>query len=427
MGRPISGSLVEIRSSRTGEVSSYSARVTYEGRRRNVPLKARERSRAEAEMAGMVEAIRRGTWVEPPPRRRRRPTPTFAKLADDWFARQCLEGGRQRVGLASATRAELRWALDHLLEHFAPLPIDAITILDVDRYRLAKVNEGRLSANSINKTISALAAILEMAVEYELIQRNPARGRRRRLAAVRPTRSWLDRAQHITALLDAAGELDQQALRHRGQRRALIATLIFAGLRLGEALALRWEQIDLAAGTIRVGEAKTSAGVRTINLLPVLRSELRTYRAHLPDRPDGLVFATSSRGPLSASNVRRRILAPATERANTALRLEGLAPLPAGLTPHSLRRTFASLLFALGESPPYVMSQIGHTTASLTLAIYAKEMHRRDDEHARLRALVQETHKHTKPRAISTTGSGTRPVTARATFRAPWLDTTATR
>jgi integrase len=58
------------------------------------------------------------------------------------------------------------------------------------------------------------------------------------------------------------------------------------------------------------------------------------------------------------------------------------------LTPHDLRRTFASLLFAVGEAPPYVMGQMGHTTANLTLAIYARQMDRRDGEPDRLKALV---------------------------------------
>src|SRR6185312_125780 len=64
-------------------------------------------------------------------------------------------------------------------------------------------------------------------------------------------------------------------------------------------------------------------------------------------------------------------------------------PLPVGLTPHSLRRTFASLLFALGEAPPYVMAQMGHTTPNLTLSIYARCMDRRDGEPERLKALVE--------------------------------------
>ncbi len=59
------------------------------------------------------------------------------------------------------------------------------------------------------------------------------------------------------------------------------------------------------------------------------------------------------------------------------------------LSHHSLRRTFASVLFAIGENPPYVMAQMGHTTAGLTLSLYARAMERRDGEANRLKALVE--------------------------------------
>ncbi len=75
-------------------------------------------------------------------------------------------------------------------------------------------------------------------------------------------------------MLDAAGERDKRAAVCRGQRRALLATLTFAGLRIGEALSLCWRDVDLARGTITVRAAKTHAGVRTVNVLPVLRDEL---------------------------------------------------------------------------------------------------------------------------------------------------------
>jgi integrase len=60
------------------------------------------------------------------------------------------------------------------------------------------------------------------------------------------------------------------------------------------------------------------------------------------------------------------------ERANRALEAEGLAAIPDGLTPHSLRRTFASLLYLRGENPVYVMDQLGHSDPKLALRIYAK-------------------------------------------------------
>jgi integrase len=57
-------------------------------------------------------------------------------------------------------------------------------------------------------------------------------------------------------------------------RRPLIAVLVFAGLRLGEFQALRWGDVDLLRGTIRVRQAKTDAGVRIVHMLPILRREL---------------------------------------------------------------------------------------------------------------------------------------------------------
>jgi integrase len=58
------------------------------------------------------------------------------------------------------------------------------------------------------------------------------------------------------------------------------------------------------------------------------------------------------------------------------------------LTPHSLRRTFASVLVALGRDPAVVMRQMGHTTPHLTLGVYAAAMEWGDGERERLRALV---------------------------------------
>jgi integrase len=63
------------------------------------------------------------------------------------------------------------------------------------------------------------------------------------------------------------------------------------------------------------------------------------------------------------------------------------SPLPK-VRPHDLRRTFCSLLLAIGDNPRRVMTQAGHKTANLTLSIYAQEMDREDGESERLAALV---------------------------------------
>ncbi len=390
--RRATGQLCENRSRVTGEVTSWGARFRYEGQRRYLTLEAESREEAVREMALLMFRVRRGIWEPPRKHRRHAPGPRPPKLADfaeDWLAGEKVQGGRRGTGLAPAGYASLQWRLGHLLRFFASARLDEITVMDVDRYRQTKLGEGSLSAGSINKTVLTLGAIFELAIEYGLVAQNPTHGRRRRLPVSKPRRAWLDRADHIVALLDAAGELDREAQPRRGHRRVLLATLVFAGLRISEALALRRGEIDLTRGTLRIDQAKTDAGVRTINLLPVLRDELREHKARGEHTANQLVFATSTGRAVTATNVRKRILQPAIARANETLERRDEAPLPDGITPHALRRTFASLLFAIGESPPYVINQLGHATPALTLEIYARQMNQRDGEPARLQALVE--------------------------------------
>ena len=138
-----------------------------------------------------------------------------------------------------------------------------------------------------------------------------------------------------------------------------------------------------------VGEAKTDAGVREIDLLLGLRDELAGHKARASVAgPNDYVFATAAGGQQNPSNIRTRVLAKAIDRANERRAENDLTPLPDHLTPHSLRRTFASLLFALGRSAPEVMDQLGHTDPKLTLRIYARAMRRDPGENERLQALA---------------------------------------
>jgi len=348
------------------------------------------RPRAEVELANVLADVRRGTWRPPiaavvePPR-----DPTFHEFASEWFERK---RGELRPNTVLAYGHELT---DHLLPFFARHRLSQITVAEVDRYRQAKVREGRLGATTINKTITRLAQVLEDAVEYDLIDRNPALGRRRRLKAPRPHRVWLDRAEQITALLDAAGQLDRDARADRRAlgRRALLSTLAFGGLRIGEALDLRWRDVDLAGGRLRVRQAKTDAGVRLVDLLPALLDELATFKACAEYAASSdLVFVTRTGRAHTKDNVRNRVLLPAVTAANTALEAEGLSPLPEGLTLHSLRHTACSLRLAIGDEPPYVMAQLGHVDSAMTMGVYAHVMFREADERNRLRALVEGVH-----------------------------------
>jgi len=372
---------------------TFALRFRAYGKRRYLTLgtvaEGWSRAKAEDELANVLADVRRGVWrpYEAPKASEPEPAPTFHEFASRWF------DGLVSEGLAENTLARYRWELsNHLLPFFAKHRLSEITIAEVDRYRQEKVREEKLSATSINDTIARLAQVLEVAVERELIARNPARGRRRRLRQRSPERTCLDRTEQIVALLEAGAELDAEARcdRRATPRRTLIAVLTFAGLRIGEALALRWRDVDLAAGRLRVTESKTDAGVRVVDLLPALREELSVHKASAPFAgSDDFVFPTSRGQHQDVGNVRRRFLGRSVERANANLAARDAAPLPDGITPHSLRRTFISLLLAIGREVPYVMRQVGHADPKVTLSIYAQVMYQGEGERERLKMLSE--------------------------------------
>jgi integrase len=349
----------------------------------------------------LMEQVNRGLWT-PDEKNLPRSTaleevaPDFARFASEWFEDRRREGGRSGTGLSEKSEIDLRWRLEsYLLPHFKGWAIDQIDVRAVDAFRRNLVAEGRLSPSSINKMISTLATILEIAVEYEILDRNPAAGSRRKLPEPKPRRTYLDRPSHIAALLAGAEALDvargdRPGPRPVPYRRALVATLAFAGPRISEALDLRWKDVDLAAGKLRIRGRKTAAAHRVVDLLPALRDELAGLAAADSHRtPESRVFRTSKGGSLGATNVRKRILAPAVEEARKMTSEAEEEPFPEGITPHSLRRTFASILVALGRDPSYVMAQMGHTTPGFTLAVYAAAMAFGEGDRDRLRLLVE--------------------------------------
>ncbi len=406
MPRPVTGSITE-HTAADGTVYR-SLRFYAYGKRRRVPLGPVTREEAERRLGHVLADVDRGAWkpAEPaPPPAEPVAEPTFHEYAEQWW----VQNERQ---WKPATVTDYRWRLEaHLLPFFKDHPLGAITVAEVDRYTAAKLAEadairkararaeakgrkpsGRrpLGASSINKTVILLASILETAVERDLIARNPAAGPRRKVRAQAPRRPYIDGAAQARALLDAAQALDAGRREHDRHlhARIVVSVLMLAGLRIGEATGLRWRDVDLAAGWLRVGEAKTEAGAgRRIRLRPALRDELARVKP-ADAAPLAFVIPTRTGRRQSKDNLRSRVLAPAIELASRRLADAGEAPLPDGLTPHSLRRTFASILYALDESPAVVMAEMGHTDPGLALRIYAQAMRRDDGEKARLRALV---------------------------------------
>ncbi len=397
---------------------SYAVRFLAYGERHYLTLGSERdgwsRKRAEQELQNILADVRRGLWI-PPERRpssgnraagdRPDAVPLFGPFATEWLRARESE-------VQPRSHEYLQWALSHLLPYFASWPLSEIDVETVDGYRRHQAQQSELrrraierrkplrdehghilrplSATSINKTIEVLQSILALAVEYRHLPGNPAAGRRRRLKPPPRRPVHLDTAEQIQALLDAAGQLDRQPYWRTSDRRAIIATLIFAGPRAHELCYLLWRDVDLANGRIHIGRSKTQAGLREIQLLPILRDELLAHKAGAYRAgPDDLVFPTGTGGQRDKDNLRNRILAAAVERADQILTQRGHPPLPAGLTPHKLRHTFASILVACGEDPASVMAQLGHTDPKFTLRVYAHVMRRDPEERGRLRALVE--------------------------------------
>lgn len=223
-----------------------------------------------------------------------------------------------------------------------------------------------------------LSQVCDDVVEYGYLTSNPARGRKRRLKAAKPRRTWLE-LDEVRAILDAAGE-----------HRALLATMLLGGLRVGELCALRWRSVDLARGVLLVEDGKTDASRRTVDLSPDLLDELKAHKARSSySEPEDIVFPTRRGTARDRSNVRTRVLKQTIARANQKLDEAGRGPVQEGITTHTCRRTFASLLYEAGASPAYVMSQLGHTSSALALEVYAKKMERERDTGARMDALIR--------------------------------------
>lgn len=382
MARPPTGSVVERRGARG---TTYALRFRALGKRQYVTLGSNvtTRPQAEEELQAVLADVRRGLWrppvksvVETP-----KAEPTFHEFASEWVA------AREAEGLAAKTMTDLRWSLsNHVLGFFAdfrlseigPREVDAFATakarerLEIEKRREAAIAKGErftergLSNASINHVLKVLAQVLEAAVEYGLIASNPAAGKRRRLKAERPARPWVEPEQ-LMALLDAA----------EGTGKLLLSILAGAGLRIGEALNLKWENVDLGTGTLHVVASKTDAGVREVHLTPALREQLTLARADRDPKPTDYVIATSTGHKHNPSNLRRDVLAPAVEAANVKLAKAGISPI-GHLTFHGLRRTFASIRAASGDDVRYVADQLGHTDVRFSLGVYAKALRRRE-------------------------------------------------
>jgi integrase len=228
---------------------------------------------------------------------------------------------------------------------------------------------------TVRRAPDALAIALNYAVKLDLIRSNPAEARAVPKPKV-PRREMIALTQsQCRRLLTAARPKPVYPL---------LALALGSGCRQGELLALRWEDVDLAAGSLRVRrslartragyvlkEPKSDAGRRTVTLPAFATDALRDHHARaarlkLTSAP---VFCTRTGGPLDRKNVLRAFKAAVA--AADAADPKPEDPIPTAVRFHDCRHTAASLLLSAGLSLRAVSRRLGHAKPEMTLRVYA--------------------------------------------------------
>lgn len=319
----------------------------------------------------MLEADRRPL---PPP------VPTFAEYAAQW-----LEGvGVARLRPATVEQYRLRLRL-RLLPTLGPLPLTAITRETVRTLIGKLIQEGNrrslgrpVARGTVRQALATLSAILSTAEEDGLIPVNPAR----RLGRYLRDTEALETQEVEVFTRDELRQLLAVAERDWPGYYPFILCLARTGMRLGEALALEWRDIDFTLRVIlvrrsrrrgRVSEPK-SGKARRVDMSQQLTEALQSLKtlqeaeaALQGTAPPERVFSTASGAPIEESSFRNHIWRPLLRRAGLRYR-----------KPHCLRHTFASLLIEAGEPLTYIQQQLGHHSAAFTLRVYGHLLPRGD-------------------------------------------------
>jgi integrase len=280
---------------------------------------------------------------------------TMYAFSDKWLATQ--------GHLKPSTYARYEGIVSkHIKPKWGNVPLAKITHEDVAEW----ISSIRLAPASVAYIHRVLYLILELAVRSARIVRNPAHGVRlpRPLKA---SKRFLTR-EEVFRLADCAAEYPIPEIGQ--QYRVLVLVLAFCGLRWGETAGLKVKRLDLLRRRLVVAETLSEVNGHLVwgtpknhqaRSVPV-PSFLVDVLAEVMHgaSPDDLVFTTWRGKPLRNLNFRRDIFDKAAEDA-------GLA----GLTPHELRHTAASLAVSAGANVKAVQRMLGHASAAMTLDVYS--------------------------------------------------------
>ena len=312
--------------------------------------------------------------------RMRAPTKvTLREAANEWLAGARSGAIRNRSGdryKPSAVRGYSAALRDRILPDLGALRLSEVRRPHVQDLADRLLAEG-LNPSTIRNALMPLRAIYRRAVARGEVAVNPTT--RLELPAVRGRRDRIASPGEAARLITAVP----------GGDRAIWATAFYAGLRRGELMALRWEDVDLANGIIRVQrgwdmregviDTKSRAGRRRMPVVGVLRDHLLDHKLRT-NRESGLVFGRSETVPFEAWSVRDR-----ANKAWAAWRDEHGSE--ARLTPislHEARHTAASVFIAAGVNAKALTTYMGHGSIAITFDRYGHLMPGNEAEAAAL-------------------------------------------
>lgn len=251
------------------------------------------------------------------------------------------------------------------------IPLDVVSTDHIQAYYNHLQALGRSSA-TIHKLHQIIRPCLQKAVENRLIAWNPAQTTERPTVRHRPGAAFSEEDTHrFIAALN----------KQTSFWRALFLTLVGAGVRIGEAVALNWSDFDFDAGMVNINKSlsrvsggmiltkpKTAASTATIPLPPIVLSAIRKHKAEqaawiLRQGPlygdRGIAFASNVGTHMAPRNVQRKFVA-----------ILDAAGIPR-INLHGLRHTFATRLLEQGEGLRVVQEMLRHTDIKTTANIYA--------------------------------------------------------
>jgi integrase len=300
---------------------------------------------AQSWLDSITTAVQTGAYVDPA-----RARTTVGAVAEQWLA--------GKVNLKPTTRALYETILSrHVLPRWRDAPLSSVEHGDVQAWVASLVASG-LSPSHVRDIAGVLSAVFKLAVRDRRLAVNPAA----RLDLPRRTRR---RRRYLTAeqverLADAAGP----------DGRLIVLVLAYCGLRWCEMAALRVASVDFLRRRLVVAEAMTEVHGRLVwgvpktyeaRSVPIPRVLIDELAALVSGKgPADLVFTTASGAPLRNRNARRAWFDAAAASIGEA-----------GLTPHELRHTAASLAVSAGAHVKAVQAMLGHASAAMTLDTYA--------------------------------------------------------